>query len=72
MQNFVLALQLNDPSLLLTDTAASLASHKIVFAAELARREGRVVNLAEFDALPGLAAVLDRPAVASAAQMANA
>ncbi len=45
MANLIRALRANDPSLVLTTTEDSLASHKIVFAAELARREGRVVEL---------------------------
>ena len=50
MNNFMQALRANDPNLVLTTTTESLASHKIVFAAEQARREGRVVALNELDA----------------------
>ncbi|HOF87181.1 MAG TPA: Gfo/Idh/MocA family oxidoreductase [Armatimonadota bacterium] len=41
-----------DRSLVLTDVQESLSSHAIVFAAERARREGRVVELAELAACP--------------------
>ena len=47
MANFVQALRTNDPTAVLTGTAESLASHRIVFAAEQARREARVVELDE-------------------------
>jgi hypothetical protein len=47
MANFVQALRTNDSTALLTGTAESLASHRIVFAAEQARREARVVELDE-------------------------
>lgn len=47
MQNFVHALRTNDPSVVLTGTDESLRSHAIVFAAEKARREKRVVEIAE-------------------------
>ncbi|MBS1702743.1 MAG: Gfo/Idh/MocA family oxidoreductase [Armatimonadetes bacterium] len=43
------AIESGDPSLVTTNTENSLKSHKIVFAAERARREGRVVNLSELD-----------------------
>jgi predicted dehydrogenase len=44
---FVHALRQNDPNAVLTGTAESLESHRIVFAAEKSRREGRTVELAE-------------------------
>jgi predicted dehydrogenase len=47
MRNFIAALRANDRSILLTDTAESLRTHRITFAAEMARREGRVVEIAE-------------------------
>jgi predicted dehydrogenase len=47
MENLVHALRQNDPDAVLTTTSESLASHKIVFAAEKARREKRVVELSE-------------------------
>jgi predicted dehydrogenase len=47
MENLVAALRANDPSLVLTSTAESLATHRIVFAAERSRREGRVVSVDE-------------------------
>jgi predicted dehydrogenase len=49
MVNFVQALRTNDPEFVLTTTAESLASHKIAFAAEMSRREKRMVELAELD-----------------------
>lgn len=49
MANLVQALRTNDPSGVLTGTAESLESHRIVFAAEKARREKRVVELDELD-----------------------
>lgn len=51
MLNFVEALKQNDPEAVLTDTSDSLASHALVFAAERARREHRVVELSEFEGL---------------------
>lgn len=47
MRNLVQALRTNDPNAVLTTTAESLASHTIVFAAERARRERRVVEVSE-------------------------
>ena len=47
LQCFVNALRKNDPQAVLTGTAESLASHRIVFAAEKSRREKRMVELAE-------------------------
>ena len=44
---FVNALRQNDPNAVLTGTAESLESHRIVFAAEKSRQEGRTVELAE-------------------------
>lgn len=43
------AIESGDPSLVTTNTDNSLKSHKIVFAAERSRREGRVVYLSELD-----------------------
>ncbi|MEX0777693.1 MAG: Gfo/Idh/MocA family oxidoreductase [Phycisphaeraceae bacterium] len=51
MVNFMHALRANDPNAVLTTTAQSLASHKIAFAAEMARRDHRVVELSELDAV---------------------
>ncbi|MEV5202489.1 Gfo/Idh/MocA family oxidoreductase [Streptomyces sp. NPDC053720] len=42
---FVDAIGKNDPSLVLTDGAESLATHRVVWAAEQARRTGTVVSL---------------------------
>jgi predicted dehydrogenase len=50
MVNLIQALRTNDPEHVLTTTAESLASHKIAFAAELSRREKRMVELAELEA----------------------
>jgi predicted dehydrogenase len=47
MTHFVGALLKNDPSLILSGAAESLESHLMVFAAEQARREGRVVSVVE-------------------------
>lgn len=49
MVNFIHALRTNDPAAVLTTTAESLATHKIAFAAEIARLEKRVVELSELD-----------------------
>ena len=46
MRNFIAVMRANDPSILLTDTAESLRTHRITFAAELARRDRRVVEVA--------------------------
>lgn len=45
MTHFVGALLKNDPSLILSGPAESLETHLMVFAAEQARREGRVVEV---------------------------
>lgn len=45
MENLLLALRTNNPDAVLTSTAESLATHRIVFAAEQARRESRVVYI---------------------------
>ena len=45
IDGFVSAVAARDPSLVPTAPAETLASHKVVFAAERARREGRVVAL---------------------------
>jgi predicted dehydrogenase len=47
LQNIVRAIRANDPNAVLTTTTESLASHKIVFAAEKSRLEKRVVELSE-------------------------
>ena len=47
MHNFVQAIRTNDAAAVLTSASQSLTSHKIVFAAERARREKRVVELSE-------------------------
>jgi predicted dehydrogenase len=47
MRNFIHALRAGNPDAVLTTTAESLASHAIAFAAEQARHERRVVELAE-------------------------
>ena len=49
MHNFIRALRTKDPAVILASPAESLASHKIVFAAERARLEKRVVALTEMD-----------------------
>jgi predicted dehydrogenase len=46
MRQFIAALSGNDPQPILSGPDATLESHTIVFAAEQARREGRVVDLA--------------------------
>lgn len=48
MLSFVADLRKNDPSTVTTGTEESLASHAMVFAAERARHEKRVVELSEF------------------------
>lgn len=45
--NFVDALRQNSESAVLTGTKESLDSHKIVFASEISRREGRIVSISE-------------------------
>jgi len=49
VSTLITAIETNDPSLLTTNTDNSLRSHKIVFASERSRREGRVVYLSELD-----------------------
>ena len=49
METLVKALRSGDPSGIPSGTAGTLATHRIVFAAERARREGRVVSLSELD-----------------------
>lgn len=53
MRQLVQAIRTGDASHISTPTDVSLATHKITFAAELARREGRVVELSELDELDG-------------------
>jgi hypothetical protein len=48
MRNFVDSILLNDPSLIFTDATESLASHRIVFAAEASRLKGEMIDLAAF------------------------
>ena len=43
--SFIAAVAANDPSLILSGPGESLATHRIVFAAEASRLQGRVVNL---------------------------
>jgi len=45
MDSFVLALAAGDPNKVLSGPSTSLATHRIVFAAERARRQGCVVSL---------------------------
>jgi len=45
MEDFVSAVANNDPQKILTEPEETLKSHRIVFAAERSRREGRIVNL---------------------------
>ena len=47
MKCFIQALRTNDPKAVLTTTEESLRTHTITFAAERARKEGRVVELSE-------------------------
>ena len=42
------AIRENDPSLVLAGTEESLKTHVVAFAAEVARRENRIVEIAEF------------------------
>jgi hypothetical protein len=48
MTHFVGALVKDDPSLILSGPAESLESHMMVFAAEQARRDNHVVDMAEW------------------------
>ncbi|MES2201362.1 MAG: Gfo/Idh/MocA family oxidoreductase [candidate division FCPU426 bacterium] len=48
VQNWLRAIQKNDPSLVMTNAQESLKTHRIVFAAERARLENRVVTLKGF------------------------
>jgi predicted dehydrogenase len=50
MRNFVDSILQNDPSLILTDATESLASHRIVFAAETSRLSGEMIDLEAFAA----------------------
>jgi hypothetical protein len=43
------AMRVNDPNAVLTSPSESLETHRIVFAAERARREGRVVEVSPND-----------------------
>ncbi len=45
MEDFVSAVANNDPQKILTEPEEILESHRIVFAAERSRREGRIVYL---------------------------
>lgn len=47
MRDWLLAIRANDPSLVRTNVHESLRTHRIVFAAEKARNERRVVELSE-------------------------
>lgn len=53
VNNWLRAIRDNDPALVLTSAQESLRTHTIVFAAEQARRERRVVEIAEIAALAG-------------------
>ena len=50
MAAFVAAVAAGDPALVPTSPSETLVSHRIAFAAEAARREGRVVALARLSA----------------------
>ncbi len=50
MRSLIEAIETNNPALVTTNLKNSLESHKIVFAAERSRREGRVIQLNELDA----------------------
>jgi hypothetical protein len=45
LDNLLHAMRVNDPKAVLTSPSESLQTHRIVFAAERARREGRVVDI---------------------------
>lgn len=45
MKTLIQAIESNNPSLIQTDTATSLKTHRVVFCAEQARRENRVVEV---------------------------
>lgn len=47
LDNLLHAMRMNDPNAVLTSPTESLATHRIVFAAERARREGRVIQVKE-------------------------
>ena len=51
MRTFVEAVRSGDQSLLRTDIEEIVQSHLTVFAAEASRKEGRVIELAEFERL---------------------
>ena len=57
LANLIQTLRTDDPEAVLTSTAASLETHRIVFAAERARREGCVVNIADICLEAGLTTV---------------
>ncbi len=50
LKTLIEAIETNNPSLVTTNLENSLMSHKIVFASERSRREGRVVLLSELEA----------------------
>ena len=52
MQAFLKAVRTRNPRAVLTGTEESLRTHLITFAAERARREGRVVAIAELAGEP--------------------
>jgi predicted dehydrogenase len=58
---FVAALAEDDPSLLLSDARTSLASHRLVWAAERARHTGTVVTVAEAGTSGGFGSAHPRP-----------
>ena len=49
MRTLIEAIETDNPSLVTTNLENSLMSHRIVFASERSRREGRVVQLSELD-----------------------
>jgi predicted dehydrogenase len=53
MECLVRAIRVGDPQAVLTGTAESLKTHAVTFAAELARRERRVVEINELKTVPG-------------------
>ncbi|HWD38560.1 MAG TPA: Gfo/Idh/MocA family oxidoreductase [Fimbriimonas sp.] len=48
MRNFIEAVRLQDPSRVRTDTAESVRTHTIVFAAEESRRSGKAISIKQF------------------------
>ena len=50
MVSFIAAVRENNPGLVLTDVRESIRTHAVVFAAELSRRQGRMVAMEEMEA----------------------